>query len=59
MSSYNDYKRKALENPDVKAEYQNVLWDNPVRSKASVVGRKQYGFKVYSSGFGRRFLFLP
>ena len=21
MSSYNDYKRKALENPDVKAEY--------------------------------------
>ena len=22
MSSYNDYKRKALENPDVKAEYE-------------------------------------
>ena len=24
MSSYNDYKRKALENPDVKAEYDAI-----------------------------------
>ena len=30
--------------------YQNVLRDNPVRSKTSVAGRKQHGFKVYQRG---------